>query len=287
MTDTSSLITAEGACRGRALQTLHLDPPAFDDSWAVHLLRPEDRERVRRPESRTEFMASPISFTMTAVGVGSLLCAETTVLDAVQDGVDQYVMLGAGFDTFAMRHPELAGVLRVFEVDHPVVQALKRERLAAAPPVALLPDFVPIDFEVERLGERLRASRFDSSRLAVISWMNTLPYLTADAITDTLREISAVTAPGSILVTNYPCAGVPTSPEQTAVLESVRNDVIRRGEPWQSSFAPNEFVALLDECGFDVDAHLTEDDVNARYFAGRSDGFEVRVPLRIARAKRR
>src|SRR4051794_1767869 len=117
MTDTGSLITAEGACRGRALQWLHLDPPAFDDDWALRLLRAEDREKLRRPESRSEFMASPISFTMSGVGIGSLLYAETTVLEAVAAGFDQYVILGAGFDTFAMRHGELAGVLRVFEVD--------------------------------------------------------------------------------------------------------------------------------------------------------------------------
>ena len=134
MTDTASLITAEGACRGRALQWLHLDPPAFDDDWALQLLSPEDRARVGRPESGVEFMASPISFTMTGVGVGSLLFAEASVLDAVSAGFDQYVILGAGFDTFAMRHGELAGVLRIFEVDHPAVQALKRERSADAPP---------------------------------------------------------------------------------------------------------------------------------------------------------
>ena len=125
MTDTSSLITAEGACRGRALQWLYLDPPPFNDDCALQLLRPEDRERLRQPQSRAEFMASPISFTMTGVGVGSLLYAEETVLEAVSAGIDQYVILGAGFDTFAMRHGELAGALRVFEVDHPAVQALK------------------------------------------------------------------------------------------------------------------------------------------------------------------
>jgi methyltransferase (TIGR00027 family) len=287
VSDTSSLITAEGACRGRALQTLHLDPPAFDDSWALHLLRPEDRDSLRKPARRAEFTGSPISFSMTAVGVGSLLCAEATVLDAVRAGVDQYVILGAGFDTFAMRHPELAGVLRVFEVDHPAVQALKRERLTGAPPVDLMPEFVPVDFEVDRLRERLLESQLDSTRPAVISWMNTLPYLTVDAITATLRDLHAVVAPGSMLVTNYPCTGVPTTAEQQAVLDSVRADVFRRGEPWQSNFTPDEFVALVTECGFALDAHLTEHDINERFFAGRTDGFAVSVPLRIVRVVRR
>jgi methyltransferase (TIGR00027 family) len=266
---------------------VHLDPPAFDDHWALHLLRSEDQAQLRRPESRAEFMASSTSFTMTAVGVGSLLCAEATVLDAVTDGVDQYVILGAGFDTFAMRHGELKGVLRVFEVDQPAVQALKRARLADAPPVVLMPDFVTVDFEVEKLSDRLRASGFDSTRRSVFSWMNTLPYLSVDAIGSTLRDIHSVTAPGSLVVTNYPCAGVPISEAQLAVLATVRADVTRRGEPWQSSFTPDAFVALLAECGFEVEAHLTEHDVNARFFADRTDGFAVVVPLRIVRAVRR
>jgi methyltransferase (TIGR00027 family) len=269
------------------LQTLHLDPPAFNDDWAEHLLRPEDREQLRRPDRRSEFIGSPISFSMTAVGVGSLLYAETTVLDAVGAGVGQYVILGAGFDTFAMRHRELAGRLRVFEVDHPAVQALKRERLSAAPPVTLMPDFVAVDFEVKRLSERLRSSRFDSEQRAVISWMNTLPYLTVDAITASLHDLWSVVAPGSTLVTNYPCSGVPTTADQQALLDAVRADVLRRGEPWQSTFTPDEFVALLGRCGFDLDAHLTEREINARFFADRTDGFEVGVPLRIVRAVRR
>jgi methyltransferase (TIGR00027 family) len=185
-----------------------------------------------------------------------------------------------------MRHGELARVLRVFEVDHPAVQALKRARLRDAPPVDLLPDFVPVDFEVDRLSERLRAAQFDSARVSVISWMNTLPYLTVDAITATLRDLQTVVAPGSTLVTNYPCT-VPTTAEQQAVLDAVRADVIRRGEPWQSAFRPDEFDALVKDCGFDVEAHLTEEDVNARFFAHRTDGFEVSVPLRIVRVVRR
>jgi len=287
MTDTASLITAEGACRGRALQWLHLDPPPFDDDWALRLLRAEDRARLGLAESGVEFMTSPISFTMTGVGVGSLLYAEATVLEAVSLGFDQYVILGAGFDTFAMRHDELARVLRVFVVDYPAVQALERARMAGAPPVVLMPDFVAVDFETEKLSERLRASAFDSSRRAVFSWMNTLPYLSVDAITATLRDIHSITAPGSMVVTNYPCSGVPTSAEQLAVLEATRADVSRRGEPWQSRFTPDEFVAILEDCGFDVDAHLTEHDINARFFADRTDGFKAGVPLRIVRAIRR
>src|SRR4029078_9504226 len=101
--------------------------------------------------------------------------------------------------------------------------------------------------------------------------MTAFPYLSVAAITSTLRDIRSIAAAGSLLVTNYPCSGVPTSAEQLTVLETVRADVIRRGEPSQSSFTPDAFVALLAECGFDVEAHLTEHDINARFFENRRD----------------
>src|SRR5688572_23586933 len=111
--------TAEAASRWRALQTLHLDPPAFVDDWAVHLLPDDERDALRGDAGRAEFLSNTSGWAMSGVGVGCLLFAEDVVLAAVASGVDQYVILGAGFDTFAMRHPELAGTLTTFEVDHP------------------------------------------------------------------------------------------------------------------------------------------------------------------------
>jgi methyltransferase (TIGR00027 family) len=195
-------------------------------------------------------------------------------------------VLGAGFDTFAMRHPELAGRLRVFEVDHPDVQALKRARLAAAPPIALVPDFVPVDFEVTTLGPELRASPFDPARPASVSWMNTLPYLSPEAIEATLAELASVLAPGSALVCNYPCKDVPVDDAQRAVMQGLGANVAARGEPFRSRFRPDEFLALLASHSFVVDRHLTEHDVNERYFADRPDDFGAGVPMRLVRAHR-
>jgi len=282
--DTSS--TAEAASRFRALQTLHLDPPAFVDDWAVHLLPAEERELLRGAAGRDELLARGATFPISGVGIGSLRFAEDEVLAAVADGVGQYVVLGAGFDTFAMRHPELAGRLAVFEVDHPAVQALKRSRLAAAPPFALVPHFVPVDFETTTLGPQLLDSPFDRTRPAIVSWMNTLPYLSTDAIAATLAELAAVLAAGSALVCNYPCKDVPVSDEQQAVMRSISAGVAARGEPFRSRFRPDAFVALLAANSFCVTRHLTEHDLNERYFAGRVDGFRAGVPARLVRAER-
>ena len=278
--------TAVAASRFRALQALHLDPPAFDDHFAVHLLPRGEAERLRGDEGRAELEAHRGTFPIAGVGIGSLRVAEDEVLAAVARGVDQYVILGAGFDTFAPRHPELAGRLRVFEVDHPEVQAIKRARLADAPAVALVPEFVPVDFEHTTLGPPLRAAGFATDRPAIVSWMNTLPYLTVGAISATLHELRDLLAPGGELVCNYGCRGVALTPEQLAVLRANRDGVAARGEPFQSRFTPDEFVALLDAHGFAVTMHLTERDLHERYFAGRTDGFGAGVPARIVRAVR-
>ncbi len=283
--DTSS--TAEAASRFRALQTLHLEPPAFVDDWAVHLLPEEERERLRGPAGREELEARRPTFPISGVGIGSLRFAEDEVLAAIERGIDQYVVMGAGFDTFAMRHPEFVDSVRVFEVDHPDVQALKRERLAAAPAFVLVPHFVPVDFETMSLTTQLRASSFDASRPAVVSWMNTLPYLSVEAITATLRELGSVLAPGSLLLCNYPCRDVPTSDAQRDVMRDISVAVTARGEPFRSRYRPDDFVALLAEHGFDVITHITEHDLNSRYFAARTDGFSAGVPARVVCAELR
>ena len=286
MNSSENMSTAEAASRWRALQTLHLDPPAFVDDWAVLLLAPDERDALRGAAGRAELLSNTRGWAMSGVGVGCLLFAEDVVLAAIESGVDQYVILGAGFDTFAMRHSELNGRLTTFEVDHPDVQRLKRQRLAAAPASPVLPHFVPVDFEVTLLSEQLLASPYDVTRPAVFSWLNTLPYLTPAAIESTLSEITNVTAPNSILVCNYPCKDVPVTDEQRAVLRNNRESVAARGEPFQSRFTPDEFVALLAAHGFEVTDHLTDHDLNDRYYANRSDGFCAGVPARIVRARR-
>jgi methyltransferase (TIGR00027 family) len=286
MSPPDGLSTAEAASRFRALQTLHLVPPAMVDEWAVLLLPDDEREALRGDAGRAELAARRGTFPISGVGIGSLRFAEDEVLEAVAAGVDQYVILGAGLDTFAMRHPELAGRLRVFEVDHPDVQALKRERLAAAPPIGLMPDFVPVDFEVTTLGPELLTSPFDPTRPALVSWMNTLPYLSPGAIEATLAELAAVLAPGSALVCNYPCKDVPVSDAQREVMQAISASVAARGEPFRSRFRPDDFVALLAAHSFVVDRHLTEHDINERYFADRPDDFGAGVPARLVRAHR-
>ena len=280
--------TAEGAALGRALHTRESSDPVLRDEWAIHLLSTEDRDRVGRGE-QTDAMAamgcidtSPIF----AVNVGCLRYAEDEVERCIETGVAQYLILGAGLDTFALRREDTAISVDVYEVDHPDVQALKRERIAAAEvQAANLPVFVPVDFESQELGEAVRSSGFDTGRPAVVSWLNTLHYLTAEAIESGLEELAGLLAPGSRLVLNY-APDVELSPAQLEFVTQLLTLTDAAGEPMASRWKPDAFVRLLQSRGFQVIEHVDETELTERYFARRSDGLRPGLPLRVLVAER-
>lgn len=285
----SSLGTAEGAVLGRTMHALHAEAPVLADSWAIHLLPPALRELARDPSfaetglARAGFDPRPVL----AVNLGALRFAEDQVERAVREGIAQYVVLGAGFDSFALRREDMKGRLRVFEVDHPDVQALKRERVAeAAATPAAIPEFVPVDFESARISDALGASRYSQDARSIFSWMNTLPYLTVDAIADTLADIARLTAPGSRLVANY-TPDVPFTEAQARYHESVAAAAGASQEPFRNQLAPAEFATLLGRAGFAVLEELDEAGLTQRYFDGRSDGLAPGLPARVVVAERR
>ena len=273
----------------RALHSRFAKNPILDDFWAIELLTPRNRARIEAATGAQDvevtpgFDASPIF----ALGVASLRYAEDEVERCVRKGIDQYLILGAGFDTFALRRVDLSGRLRVYEIDHPDVQALKRERVAAAGrEPASLPTFVPVDFEATSFAAEIAKSGFDGGRPAVLSWLNTIPYLTQEATVTTMKEIHAVLAAGSRVVVNYG-AEVPLTPDQIAFLSRLQEVVSSAGEPVRSQWKPEDFAAMLSEIGFEVLEHASEVDLTARYFEGRRDGLKPGVPGRIITAERR
>ena len=283
----SQLGTAEGAVMSRAIHSRFAHDPILDDSWAIELLSPESRSVVEEAKTAGDvevtrgFDASPIF----ALGVASLRYAEDEVERCVADGIRQYVILGAGFDTFALRRADLADLIEVYEVDHPDVQALKRERIASASRrPARTPSFVPVDFEADNLTEHLDRSGYDRGQPAVLSWLNTIPYLTREATVATMREARDLLAPGSRLVVNYG-ADVSLTPEQAAFLATLQQVVSSAGEPTRSRWEPDAFADLLLELDFRIIDHATEEDLTTRYFAGRTDGLKPGVPGRIVTAE--
>jgi methyltransferase (TIGR00027 family) len=200
--------------------------------------------------------------------------AEDELVRAVANGVKQYVVLGAGLDTFACRNPH-AG-LRVFEVDHPDTQAWKRERLQSAEmfvPSSLT--FVPIDFERQTLDEGMQESGFDGSAPAFFSWLGVTPYLTREACMSTLSFIAKL-RPGSGVVFDFAVDPALLNAGQRQALEALAQRVARYGEPFQLFFDPARLQEELRALGFSRTEFLQSKQLNERYFMNRADELMVR-----------
>ena len=203
------------------------------------------------------------------------------------DAFTQYVILGAGLDSFAWRRPDLLGSLTVFEVDHPASQAWKLERVRELGlPLSDSQVFVPVDFEAEPVQDALGPAGFDWAQPAMFCWTGVAPYLTAQAIESTLRTIAAA-APGSEVVFSYRA--------EDCVLDDVGTEYARTytpiaasvGEPLQPGWPVSEIERLINRCGLTVVDHPARADLQQRYFAGRTDGlrpytFETLVAARVA-----
>jgi methyltransferase (TIGR00027 family) len=197
--------------------------------------------------------------------------AEDIVEQAAGAGVRQYVILGAGLDSFAYRHNDLLDRLRVFEVDHPATQRWKRQRLAELgvdSPASLV--FAPVDFERQTLREGLEEAGFDFRQRAVFSWVGVTMYLTLDAIDATLAAMAGCRAGTRVVLTyNQPPAALSGTTAQVAA--AFAGIAAEMGEPFVSRFLPGEIGELLRKHGFGDIVDFGPDEARATYFHGRAD----------------
>ena len=251
----------------RAAHQLLDEPRVFDEPLAVAIT---DGESERPPDAGQPFSRSLRAF----IAVRSRF-AEDQLARAVERGVRQYVVLGAGLDTFAYRNPFQSAGLHVFEVDHPATQEWKRARLDAvciAVPKELT--FAAIDFERESLEDGLMKAGFDQHQPAFFSWLGVTPYLSRPAFDATVEFIAGLPA-GSGLVFDFAVERSLLSPKQQLALDALAARVARAGEPFQLFFDPAALGSDLARLGFGNIENLNCDQINARYFAGRSDGLAV------------
>lgn len=252
----------------RALHVL-VDPPphVLQDDIGLRLAAPADDWR-RRPDM------DPVATSGFRAGiVARARFVEDLVAQQADDGVDQYVILGAGLDTFAQRRPEIAGRLRTFEVDQPATQAWKRQRLIelgfGVPEWLRL---VPVDFEAGvSWWERLVAAGFDASRPAVVASTGVSVYLSKDAVAATLRQVAALVA-GSTLAMTFILPADLTEPDERQRHQAVERSARASGTPFRSFFSPPEMLALARDVGFGRAEHVSAADLTRRYFSGRTDG---------------
>ncbi|HSY38446.1 MAG TPA: class I SAM-dependent methyltransferase [Polyangia bacterium] len=258
------------AVRVALWRALHLevdDPPhVFQDDVGLKLVAPDEGWRSR-PDM------SPFTRPFRASIVARARFIEDLVAEQVARGVGQYVILGAGLDTFAQRRPELANRLLVFEIDQPGPQAWKRRRLVdlglGVPPFLRL---VPVDFEAgDAWWERLATSGFDRGRPAVVASTGVSMYLTREAILTTLRQVAAL-APNSTLAMSFMLPIEMADPDVRPGIERAAAGAKANGTPFISFFTPAEMLALAREAGFGKVEHVSAAALAQRYFAGRTDG---------------
>jgi methyltransferase (TIGR00027 family) len=259
--------TAMMAATVRGLHRLEEATPwVFDDFLALVIVGPA------WPDLRAQLSAALSEPILRVVSTMSATRARYTEERLAGGGFEQYVLLGAGLDSFAWRRPDaLAKGLRVFEVDHPASQAWKLARVEdLGLPSNERHQFVPVDFEVETFDVGLDRAGFDRSGRTLFSWLGVLPYLTVEAIEATLRSFSK-NSPGSEIALSYLIA--PALMEDVGRVFHARwLDVAEKvGEPIQTALTPVEAEDLVRRCGLDVVDHPTRDDMQRRYFAGRAD----------------
>ncbi|MCP2163883.1 class I SAM-dependent methyltransferase [Goodfellowiella coeruleoviolacea] len=276
MTDERSTGPDSSAVRTALWRALHvrLDPPphVLADEIGLRLADPGDGWRDRDdmdPVATRLFRASIVA---------RARFVEDLVVEQAGRGVGQYVILGAGLDTFAQRRPEIAARLTVFEVDQPGPQAWKRQRLTALG--FGVPDWlrlVPVDFEAgTSWWDRLAAAGFDPAQPAVVASTGVSMYLTRDANAATLRQLAAL-APGSTLVMSFMPPLELVDARERPGLRATADSARAAGTPFLSYFAPAEMLALARDAGFADARHVSAAMLDQRYFAGRSDGLRLSV----------
>ncbi len=211
--------------------------------------------------------------------------AEECLERAMGQGARQYVILGAGMDTFAWRRPDLLAGLRVFEIDHPATQEFKRRRLAAAGlavPAGL--HFLPVDLSRQSLAEALRGSDFDAQAPAFFSWLGVTYYLTRQDVMATLGAVAQVAPAGSAVVFDYADAQAQVSQDDARRRQLLRERVRQVGEPMRTGLDAANLAGQLAGLGLRLDEDLAPPAIEARYLAGRGDGYRLGEHVHLARA---
>lgn len=248
---------------------VRVDPPphVVEDEIGLRLADPGDEWRDRPdmdPHATSGFRAAMVA---------RARFIEDLITEQAERGVGQYVILGAGLDTFAQRRPDIAAQLRIFEVDQPGPQAWKRRRLAelgyGVPEWLRL---VPFDFEAGGSWlERLAAAGYDAGQPAVVVSTGVSMYLTKDATIATLRRIAGL-APGSTFAMTFLLPTGLVEDADRPGLRASEDGARASGTPFISFYTPREMLALAREAGFRDARHVSGASHAERYFADRADG---------------
>jgi methyltransferase (TIGR00027 family) len=256
----------------RAAHQLFDHPKVLVDPIALPIIGSEAAAKLEAERRRHE---SHVARNLRAFLVARSRFAEDELARAVVHGVTQYVVLGAGLDTFAYRNPYADFAPRVFEVDYPATQEWKRRRLAAAG-IAIPPSvtYAPVNFERQTLAEGLKLVGFDASKAAFFSWLGVTMYLTEEAVISTFGFVAS-TPPGGGVVFDYAVPRSSLNWVGRLALDALSHRVAAAGEPFRTFFDSCELAERLRRIGFRQVEDLDAGQINARYFKDRADRLRV------------
>jgi len=252
----------------RAAHQLLEQPPVFVDPIALPILGDAKTDVIDKLEIHKDPLSSAMRI---AIAVRSRFAEDER--KHVQGQIHQYVILGAGLDTYAYRNKNLDE--RIFEVDLPTTQSMKKvrvEALAVSPPATLA--YVACNFEKDELEKSLIAAGFDKNQKAFFSWLGVVPYIDMTAIEQTLQFVGECT-PGSILIFDYIVHPTNLNPMENKVLNILSAHLAAGGEPLKSFFDPQQLAQKLADSGFRKIDDISPDYLNKRYLLAREDGLRV------------
>lgn len=284
----------------RAFHAANESPRIFDDGVAVQLLTAEEYAFFQELYYRRTLKGAPsapaspaerrsaVAAAMRAGVAGGVLSrarfAEEEAEAAISEGVRQIVVLGAGFDTFALRRADLLEGVRVIEVDQPATQAVKRERLEArgvSPPWL---SFVAVDFSREDLPHALTRSCFDPGTPTFFSWLGVTYYLEREDLFRVLQGLAATAAPGSRLAFDYMDLESFDPATSTPQVQELRDKVRLLGEPMKTGLNPATLEADLLAVGWELRRQLSPQVIEAAYFRGCAGGWRTGKHIHLALA---
>lgn len=278
---------SETAFRAAISRTAHqlLDYPViFEDPLALRMLGPGNVALMRAGGRQFE---SAMARRLRAFFAARSRFAEDELANAVKRGVLQYVILGAGLDTFAFRNPHTDTAFRIFEVDHPNSQSWKRQQLLASGLTDIGgPIYVPMDFETQSLSAQLRMAGLQPDVPTFFSWLGVSMYLTTQTVTQTLQCVADATVAGGGIAFDYI-----TPPTRQTISQRLRWLLLRGwlsaiGEPWKGFFTPEALRDALKTQGFTSILDMGSDDINGLYFNVQPGGLAVSGPGRLMCAQR-
>ena len=273
MKQNSASLTAKKVAVMRAAHQVIDNPKIFEDPLALSIIGTQGVCEIH--SAKRKFKTRLHSY-LRAIVVARSRLVEDELSMAVKQGIRQYVILGAGLDTFAYRNTHSDAGLRVFEIDHPATQEWKRRQLYAAN--VCIPEsltFVPIDFENQSLKDRLQEAGFNAGESSFFSWLGVTMYLNRQTVMSTMKYIASSSPRGSVIIFDYT---VPPSSQnfiRRFVFRLLAHKMAAMGEPWQTFFDPRQLAMELKDVGFAHVEDFDPENINSRFFRERTDKLKV------------